>query len=144
MVAFVDFYEIFCFTKLLQSFCCCYLSIFSSSFVIISGSSSDWLGSSAAASLVSITSAILLLRVSCLYYTISTSVADVTTSMSKLMYSSMSVSEESCSNNSRNSASILFNLIIIFRNTKRTRIPLHTFEKHKSTNRKIIRRGNDC
>ena len=48
----------------------------------------------------------------------------------------------SSSNHSRNSPSICINLIILFKNTKITCIPLHTFEKYKSTNRKITRRAN--
>ena len=74
--------------------------LFSSSCVTISGSSLERLASSAAASLVYITSAILLLQVSCLQSIIRGSITskDVTTSMSKSMYLSMSVSEESWSN----------------------------------------------
>ena len=118
--------------------------LFSSPSATIFGSSSDWLTSSTAALLVSITSAIFYLLVSCLHCSISGSIADkdVTISMSKSMYSSMAVSEESWSNNSRNSASICINLIIFLKNTISTRTPLLTFEKHKSINRKITRKGN--
>ena len=82
--------------------------LFPSSSVTISGYYSDWLASSTTALLVSITSATFLLLVSCFYSTIRGSIADkdVTTSMSKSMYSSMTVSEKSWSNNSWNSASI--------------------------------------
>ena len=118
--------------------------LFSSPSVTISGSSSNWLASSTAELIVSITSAIFLLLVSCLYSTISGLIADkdVQTSMSKSMYSSMTVLEKSWLNNSRNSASIYINLIIFFKTTKSTRIPLLTFEKHKSKHRKITRKGN--
>ena len=70
-------------------------------------------------------------------------VKNITTSVSKPMYPLAKVSEESWSYNSQNSVSIYINRIILFKNTKSIRIPLHTFEKQKSTRRKITRRGND-
>ena len=66
---------------------------------------------------ISITSAILLLRVSCPYSIFSGLIVgkDITTSMSKSMYSSMSVLEKRWSNNSWNSTSICINLITLFK-----------------------------
>ena len=57
---------------------------------------------------------------------------DVTISMSKLMRSSISVSEESSPNSSRDLPSICINLIILFKNTKGTRL-------YKRANQKITR-----
>ena len=116
--------------------------LFSSSSVTISGSTLEWLVSSAAALLVSTLSAILLLWVSCHHSTISGSIAgkDIITSMSKSMYLSMSVLEKWWSNNSHNSTSICINLIILFKkkesHPKSTRIPLHIFKTHESTKKK--------
>ena len=118
--------------------------LFSSPFVTISGSSSDWLASSTAALLVSITSGIFLLLVSCLHSTISGSIADndVTTSMSKLMYHPWQFQKKvdhSIPETLHQSASIW---LYFKKNTTSTRVPLLAFEKHKSKNRKIARKGN--
>ena len=131
MVTSIDFYKIFHFIKLLQCFWCCYL------FILIFICYYFWLlfgliGFLGSTIVISITSAILLLRVSCPLSIFSRPIAgkDITTSMSKSMYSSMSVLEKKMI---KQFPKLCINLITLFKTTKThpksTRIPLHIFKK---------------